>query len=150
MLSQESCSLSHVQAVAHLLPSQRNATVDSLEDVHASLVGGLCVNDIEREIEVSETILKLGVQVFKSFAVQITTVGQIESKFIFRKPPECGQALQTVYYDAPSLVVFSEIEDRERNPHQDGLDQLTLFGIVPDEVALEVGVHNISTILYPA
>ena len=97
----------------------------------------LRVDGVESQAAVLDAVLELLGKVGEPLAVQIRSVVEAQLQLICQKALECAEALQTVHDDDLSVVVLGEVEDGKGNPHHDGLDQLALFGHVPEKVALE-------------
>ena len=75
--------------------------------------------------------------------------GRRSFRFVLHEPPKCGQALQAVYHHHSSIAVFRHVKHRQGNTHEHGFDQLALLVCRPDEIALEIGVHDVAALIYP-
>ena len=75
--------------------------------------------------------------------------GSRKSQSVGYEVPECRQALQAVYDYHPPFLILRQVEDRQRNSHEHGFDELALLVLRPDEITLEIRVHYVSAFVDP-
>ena len=139
----------HEQTISHLLSSQRHTAIYSLENIQTRLLWHFRVDDIEDEITVFDSILKLGRQFRKPLAIKLAAIRKAQLKFIPHESLKRGQTLQAVHNYHLTFVIFCHVENRERNTHDYRFDQFALLVFQPYKVALEVGVHYIPFLIDP-
>ncbi|MNJ50921.1 hypothetical protein D3C77_462110 [compost metagenome] len=74
--------------------------------------------------------------------MQLTLMRKLKLQFIIYKTLKCRQPLKAIYNYHFTLAIFRQIENRQRNPHHNRLNQLTLFIFSPDKISLKIRIHH--------
>lgn len=100
------------------------------------------VDDVEVELAILYAVLKTSVEVVLLLAVKFLATLERQGELAGEKATQGGEALSAVDDNESALLVLGDVEDRQRDPHQDRFDEAALLLLVPDEVPLEVRIED--------